>query len=140
MKILVVDDELDGLTAIIRAMKGEGHTVQAISNPYEARDLIGGEQFPFEMAIIDKTMKPDAAAIPEDEFPEPEDFQRLGLNLVSQICGRAPRCPIIFLSAFLDAQDRKELSGLENVVVLDKGGVKVDSILKLIRRLRYSLN
>jgi CheY-like chemotaxis protein len=138
MKILVVDDELDGLRAIIKAVEDEGHTVEAISDPYTARKLIIEQTISFQLAIIDKTMKPDPSAIPDDEYPEPEDFYRLGISLVQLICEREPRCPIIFLSAFLDAQDRKELGNRENVVVLDKGGVKVDSVIKLIRRLRFS--
>ena len=140
MKILVVDDELAGLTAIIKAIQGEGHNVNAISDPYRARDVILDQPDSFQLAIIDKTMTPDPATVPDDEYPEAEDFERLGLTLVHLICKQTPRCPVIFLSAFLDAQDRKELGGFVNVVVLDKGGVKVDSMIKLIRRMRYSVN
>ena len=140
MKIMIVDDELEGLSAIIQGINGEGHTVEAISNPYQARNRIGAEPLPFQMAIIDKTMKPDPSMIPMDEYPEPGDFLRLGVTLVNQICAREPRCPVIFLSAYLDAQDRKDLGGFSNVVVLDKGGIKIDSILNVIRRLRYAVN
>ena len=77
MRILVVDDELESLYAIIRAMEGEGHNVQKISNPYMARGVIRDQPNSFQLAIIDKTMKPDPSTIPEDEYPEAEDLQRI---------------------------------------------------------------
>jgi CheY-like chemotaxis protein len=141
MKILLVDDELENLRAVIKAMEADGHSVRTIKNPYEARSMIQKEPNSFQLAIIDKAMSPNPAMIPADEYPEADDFQSLGLTLVHLICQKAPRRPVILLSAYLVAQDYKELEDFENVVVLDKGGATVlDAMLNHIRKMRYSVN
>lgn len=137
MTILVIDDELDTLKGIVSAIQNEGFRVDTMNDPYAARTRIVERPDSFDFAIVDKMLTPEASMIPEDEYPEPDSFLRLGLDLVRLIARQSPRRPVIFLSSVLDPQDRKELGIFEKVVVQDKGNIKSEQIVRLIRSMRY---
>jgi CheY-like chemotaxis protein len=138
MTILLVDDELTSLRAIIGSLEAAGHTVLKVDDPDSARSIITCEPRTFQLAILDKTMRPKAPDALDDveDFPAFQDFERLGLDLVHLLCGLAPGTPIIFLSGYLEAEDRKELGKLNNVHIVDKGVVSGESLIRLIRRIR----
>ena len=76
MTILLVDDELATLRAIVDALKDDGHHVIAIDDAVIAKGEINAKPRKFHLAIIDKTIRPKPP-LDDDEFPPVEEFERV---------------------------------------------------------------
>src|SRR5690348_6430238 len=116
MTILVVDDELASLKAITESLNAEGHRLVTYDNPDRAKEYIRSKRpLDFQLAILDKMIRPaPPGVLEEDEFPEPEAYLRSGIEILHMVRQQDARVPIIFLSGFLEQDDRRELLDLDN--------------------------
>ena len=135
MIILLVDDELDSLRAIIASLKARGHTVNEIDNPEKARLEILRKPIPFKIAILDKSMRLKES-LPLDEIPTAETLERIGIFLIHMLRKVDATLPIIFLSGFLEDRDRVELAAYSGIHIIDKGNVLTENLLHVIDRYR----
>lgn len=101
LKILVVEDDDALRDALLITLEAAGHTVQGASGGAQALDLIARTQF--NMVISDLRMTPMD-----------------GLSLLSEIRARAPRLPVLLMTAFGD---------VDRAVAAMKGGA-CDFMLK----------
>jgi DNA-binding response OmpR family regulator len=138
MIILLVDDELASLRAIIATLEANGHTVNAIDNHEDARREIYRKPIPFKIAILDKSMRlKDPQELTPDDIPTAETLERIGVTLIHMLRKVNPKLPIIFLSGFLEDRDRVELAPYSHIHIIDKGNVLTENLLHVIDSYRY---
>jgi CheY-like chemotaxis protein len=138
VKILLVDDELASLKAIIASLEGEGHTVMAVDDHEEARREILRKPIAFKMAILDKSIRlKDPQRLAPDDIPTDKVLERMGITLIHLLRRADPQVPIIFLSGYLEDRDRVELGRYSGIHIIDKGNVLAENLLHVIHSVRY---
>ena len=81
--ILLIDDELVLLTLMSTALRRDGHTVTALSDPLAALAVQAGGQVPIDLIVTDISMKPIS-----------------GFQLVNRIIGEGFAGPVLFTSGY----------------------------------------
>jgi len=113
MRILLVDDEREILTVIGQWLQAHGHRSIAISDSREAMGMLEVEHF--DLVCLDLLM------------PHID-----GLQLISKIRERLPKCPIVVLSGVTDTRIVVEAmkEGADDYLLKPIDYDKFDAILK----------
>jgi len=81
--ILVIDDEAVLLGLIASALRLDGHTVRALSDPLEALEGAGDAEFPIDLLVTDIGMRPIS-----------------GFEVLQRLVKRGIRCKALFMSGY----------------------------------------
>jgi CheY-like chemotaxis protein len=115
VRILLVDDNANGLAARKSVLEELGHVVLTATSGADALDHFSAE--PFDLVVTDYKM------------PRMD-----GLELIRRLRGQAPTLPIILLSGFSEALGLAEASTGADVV-LQKSANEVSHLVRAVNRL-----
>lgn len=114
-RILLVDDNANGLSARKSVLDELGHKTHAASNGAEALDVFANHKF--DLVITDYKMP------------------RLdGIELIIQLREQSPELPIILISGFVDALGLSEATTGADVVI-QKSANEVSHLIRAVARL-----
>lgn len=114
-RILLVDDNANGLAARKSVLQEQGHCVLTATSGADALAQFAAE--PFDLVVTDYKM------------PRMD-----GLELIRQLRGQAPALPIVLLSGFSEALGLAEASTGADVV-LQKSANEVSHLIRAVNRL-----
>lgn len=114
-KILLVDDNVNGLSARQSVLEELGHRISTASGGVEALELFSRQKF--DLVITDFRM------------PKMD-----GLELIVRLRKQAPEIPIILISGYVDALGLSEASTGADVVI-QKSANEVGHLLRSVNRL-----
>jgi CheY-like chemotaxis protein len=114
-RILLVDDNRNGLLARKSVLEEHGYVVHAYSSPVEA--LAEFAQQPYDLMVTDYRMP-----------------KMTGTELITEIRGVHPDLPIVLVSGVADVLGLDEKSTGANVV-LPKSSTEVTHLIRAVRRL-----
>ena len=114
-KILLVDDNANGLSARQSVLEELGHRISTASGGAEALDLFSRQKF--DLVITDFRM------------PKMD-----GLELIVRLRKQTPEIPIILISGYVDALGLSEASTGADVVI-QKSANEVGHLLRSVNRL-----
>src|SRR5689334_10737862 len=81
--ILVIDNEAVLLGLIASALRIDGHTVKALSDPLEALEAASDAEFPLDLLVTDIEMEPIS-----------------GFEILRRLVKNGVRCPALFMSGY----------------------------------------
>jgi CheY-like chemotaxis protein len=114
-RILIVDDNVHGLTARKTILEERGHQVTAVSNPSEALNLFAAGAF--DLVLTDYRMP-----------------RMNGAELIAALRGVVPTIPVILLSGYVDSMGLSEESTGADAV-LQKSGNELNHLTRTVDRL-----
>jgi len=114
-RILLVDDNANGLAARKSVLQELGHRVVTATSGADALEQFSAE--PFDLVVTDYKMP-----------------RMGGVELISRLRGQAPTLPIVLLSGFSDALGLAEASTGADVV-LQKSANEVSHLIRAVNRL-----
>jgi len=115
VRILLVDDNANGLAARKSVLEELGHVVLTATSGVDALEQFAAE--PFDLVVTDYKM------------PRMD-----GLELISRLRGQVPTLPIVLLSGFSEALGLAEASTGADVV-LQKSANEVSHLIRAVNRL-----
>jgi CheY-like chemotaxis protein len=114
-RILLVDDNANGLGARKCVLEELGHRIWAVSSAAEALEAFAEHKF--DLVVTDYKMP-----------------RMNGVELIAEIRKQAPECPAILISGFVDALGMSELSTGADVVI-QKSAHEVSHLVRSVNRL-----
>ena len=114
-RILLVDDNANGLTARKTVLEELGHKITACSNAADALDQLSQQSF--DLVVTDYKM------------PRMD-----GIELISRIRKQTPSLPLVLISGFVDALGLTEESTGADAVI-QKSSNEIPNLLRAVARL-----
>lgn len=127
-KILLIDDEIHRNEDLIEFMKlASGHTVHQLTSASDAIDAIRGDDFNYDLIIMDMMF-------PLDEWAKSvttNSGHDVGVHIIKELRKIKPNSVIVVVSARTDLKSFLEKHGLSDIKFFEKPVQPVDLLNKI---------